>query len=128
LFKPIEADKLNLTGTQYQLDKFIKHTMPTNLSGLVSVFDQSPYEKYKGYTVSGSLSGSVEKDDKGRTNIVWYAGKNIGVTFDNGRFLADADTVKVVLIDNEVRVHSFPVDSFKLEKKKCANCGADILS
>jgi hypothetical protein len=30
---PVEVDKLNLTGSQYQLSKFIKHTTPVELVG-----------------------------------------------------------------------------------------------
>lgn len=127
LFTPVQVDALNLTGSQYQLEKFVRHTMPTDYSGLLSVFDNPAYDKYKGFTVNGSASGSVERDDKGRTNIVWYAGQNIGVTYRDGVFFTTADTVKVVLVNNQIRIHSFPVDSFKYEKKKCKICGGDII-
>jgi len=127
LYQPVEPDKLNLTASQYQLNKFVKHTTPTSLAGTVSVFDDPGYDKYKLFTVNTSGSGSVERDDQGRTNIVWYAGEDIGITFVNGHFLTTGDTVKVVLHNNELKIHSFPVDSFKYEQKKCKACGRDII-
>jgi hypothetical protein len=126
VYAPI-VDYISLTGTQYQLEKFIKHTAPITLSGIVSVFDDPRYIQYKHYTVNTSASGSVEIDNQGRTNIVWYAGNNIGVTYQNGLFVTTTDTVKVVFNDNEFKIHAFSVDSFKYEKKKCENCGRDIL-
>ena len=127
LYQPVEPDKLNLTASQYQLNKFMKHTAPTSFLGTVSVFDDPSYDKYKSFTVNTSGSGSVERDDQGRTNVVWYAGKDIGVTYVNGQFLTTGDTVKVVLHDNQIKVHSFPVDSFTYERKKCRICGRDII-
>lgn len=126
-FAPVEADKLNLTGSQYQLSKFIKHTSPTNLAGVVSVFDDPSYEQYKSSTVNGSTSGSLERDDKGRINLVWYAGQNNGITYRDGKFLTTTDTVKVVLANNQLKIHTFSVDSFVYETKRCGICGRDII-
>ncbi len=127
IYQPIEPDKSNLTASQYQLGKFLKHTTPNSLVGTVSIFDDPSYDKYKLFTVNTSGTGSVERDFQGRINIVWYAGKDIGITYVNGRFLTYGDTVKVVLHNNQFKIHSFPVDSFMYEKKKCKMCGRDII-
>jgi hypothetical protein len=127
IYSPVESEQLDLARTQYQLQKFIKHTTPENLAGLVSVFENPTYKQYKVYTVNTSASGSVEIDDRGRTNVVWYAGNDIGITYQNGSFVTTSDTVKVVLHSNAYKIHSFPVDSFVYEKKKCEKCGRDIL-
>ena len=71
--------------SEYQLEKFLKHTAPVKYS-YVSVFDSTGTENYKNYTVSTASSGWVEEDDRGRINMVWYAGKYTGATFENGIF------------------------------------------
>ena len=124
----VEPDSLNLTGSQYQLSKFLKHTTPVTCAGVVSVFYNSEYDKYKEFTVTTSASGSVEVDGQGRTNIIWYAGRDIGITYNDGRFMTTTDVVKVVLHNDNLKVHSFPVDSFRYETRKCMMCGNDILS
>lgn len=123
----VEVDKLNLTGSLYQLSKFIKHTTPKVLLGRISVFDTPKYEGYRDYSVNTSASGSVEVDSNGRTNIIWYAGSNIGVTYNSGRFECDADSIKVVLSHDGNKIHAFPVNSIAYDSKKCKICGKEIL-
>jgi len=60
----------SLTGSAYQLEKFIKHTAPTENYAINSVFDTADYGKYRDYTISGALSGCVEIDNEGRSNIL----------------------------------------------------------
>lgn len=123
----VEVDKQNLTGSSYQLSKFIKHTTPMSLFGRISVFNQPEYKNYRGYSVSASVSGSVEIDSRERMNIIWYAGRNVGVTYNNGCFECDADTIKVVLSHDENKIHTFPVSSIIYDSKKCKMCGKEII-
>jgi len=127
IITPLAAENYSLTGSVYLLDKFIKHTSPPNLNGLISVYNDPNYDQIKNYTVSTSASGSVEINNSGKVNIVYYANSNIGITYKNGNFLSDADTVKVVYHNNALKIHSFPVDSFEYEKKKCKICDRDII-
>jgi len=107
----------------------MKHSMPPPLSGgsIVSVFSIADYPTYRDYVVNAMASGSTEVDDQGRRNVVWYAGKNIGVTYSGSAFTASSDTVKVVLAHDSTKVHAFPVESGPLRMEKCADCDRDII-
>src|SRR3972149_3632859 len=74
----------NPTATQYQLDKFLKHTTPTGNYALNSVFSDPSISAYSGYLVNAGASGCLEVDDYGRKNIVWIAGSPIGITIQGG--------------------------------------------
>lgn len=52
-------------------------------------------------------SGSTEIDDYNRKNNVWFAGSNNGLSFRDGALETPTDTVKVVLSDNDGKVHAF---------------------
>lgn len=97
----------SLSGTTYQLDKFIKHTIPSSHPGKVSIFTDPSYSSYENYTISTSLSGGMELDDYGRTNLVWYAGQNTGFTLYNGVIQYPTDGVKVVLHDDDQLIHAY---------------------
>jgi len=56
----------SLTGTSYQLEKFIKHTAPTVTYPINSIFDDPTYDTYSGYIVTGTISGLLEIDNYGR--------------------------------------------------------------
>ncbi len=45
------ASPLSLTGTNYQLAKFIKHTDPTGTYAINSVYDDADYAVYENYIV-----------------------------------------------------------------------------
>ena len=123
----IETDSINLTGSQYLFEKYEKHTQIPSGSGFISIYDDPTYENYKGYTVSGSLSGALEIDEQNRKNLIWYAGENIGVTYQDGNIFFSNDTVKVVLPENTGKLHSFPVDAQNYTNAVCANCGNHII-
>jgi len=72
--------ELNYTGSIVQLDKFIKHTMPTASYKINSVFQTNDYDQFKNYMVNSICSGSVEIDNLGRMNIVWVAGEKTNLT------------------------------------------------
>ena len=117
------ASPVSLTGTQYQFEKFIKHTAPTGVYPVVSIFDDPTYDAYRNYVVNTSGSGCLEVDDRGRGSLIWVAGKKVGATFRNGVLETPDDAIKVVLYDNEWRIHSFPTLSDPIETKRCAECG-----
>ena len=118
---------VNLTGDSYLLGKFLRHTEPVTDSGVVSVYNDPTYENYEGLTISGSASGAVEIDHRGRQNSIFYAGRDIGATYRDGVFQCPADCVKVVISHDTGKLHSFPVESQPLQSARCADCGAPII-
>ncbi len=71
----------SLTGTFYQLEKYIKHTAPTGTYPLNSIFIDPTYNTYRGYILTGTLSGLLEIDNYGRKNYLWYAGEVTGAEY-----------------------------------------------
>jgi hypothetical protein len=124
---PIDAAVTSLTGSNYQFEKFTKHTAPAQYNGLVSVFFSQEYPRYRDFTISGSLSGGLQIDDKSRKNLVWYAGRDIGVTYENGIYKSPSDAVKVVLSEDPIGIHAYPVN-YELEYfERCLECGRTLL-
>jgi len=121
------TETVELTGSQYQLEKYVKHHSPVKNKGIVSVFDSPDYQTYASYTLSAAASGSAEIDDNGRLNMIFFAGKTIGATYQNGQFTIPTDTIKVVLPAVPEKTHTYPVNSANYEQSKCADCGKDIL-
>lgn len=117
-----------VTGTPYQLGKFIKHTAPTGTYDVNSVFADSSTQAYRGYIVTGTLAGYTEIDDRGRTNLLWFAGQQIGVTVRKGQLVTPADMVVVACHDNKWKIHGFPAPSTHYGQLNCQNCGAGLLS
>ncbi len=113
----------NLTGCDYQLEKFIKHTAPTGCYSINSVFDDPSYSNYRNYTISGSLSGCLEIDGGGRKNLLWYAGEQVGLTY-SGAFVIPASGVKIVFHDDDTKIHPFPFNPPQV--KVCKSCGTLI--
>lgn len=116
----------SLTGTSYQLEKYIKHTAPTGIYTINSVFDDPTYNAYSGYIVTGTISGLLEIDDYGRKNFIWYAGEQTGVEYQNGVFIAPASGVKIVFPEDDTRLHAFPITAQSGTTNYCANCGAPL--
>jgi hypothetical protein len=117
----------SLTGTQYQLDKYIKHTRPTANYRINSIFDASSIQAYSGFIINTSASGCVERDDYGRMNMVWVAGSPVGKTIQNGLPILQNDAVKVVLPENAERMHAFPTGSSDLQIRYCIVCGKPVI-
>ncbi|MEI6122331.1 MAG: hypothetical protein WCQ95_01760 [Bacteroidota bacterium] len=118
---------LNYTGSAVQLDKFIKHTMPTASYKINSIFQSNDYVQYKDYMVNSICSGSVEIDNFGRMNIVWIAGEKTGATYITGSFITDNNSVKVVKSWDCNEIHGYPTSSDDLELKICSNCGRNAV-
>ena len=122
----IPANPITLTGTLYQLGKFIKHTIPSSSYGTVSVFDEPSYENYSNYFVGTIASGCLEIDDLGRRNIIYYAGERTGVEYANGVFIIPTSGIKVVLAEDGNMTHAFPITSSPGNIVYCAICGVPI--
>jgi len=122
------SEHINFTGTTYQLDKFLKHTLPPLQNGLISVFNDPCYCAYSSYTVNALASGSTQFDQYHRKNVIWYASKDVGITFEDTIPRFPTDVVKVVLSHNENLIHAFPVDSSSIITRTCNKCGINILT
>jgi hypothetical protein len=122
------ASPESLTGTQYQLGKFLKHTAPTGTYPVNSVFDNPAYEAYQSYVVSAASSGSALVRDDGRVNLLWLAGRQIGVRLEGGQVIAPADLVVLVLVDDQYHMHAYPEISSGLGVYDCDNCGRNVIS
>lgn len=116
----------SLTGTSYQLEKFIKHTAPTGTYPINSLFSDPSYERYRDFVATTIVSGSAYIDDQGRINLLYFAGDKIGVTYENGQLLIPADTVEVVLHNNKWKIHAFPANSNSFQQTTCQNCGSPV--
>ena len=122
------VDNLNLTGSDFQLSKYLKHTIPNTQNGLLSTFDSGSYAHYRSYVVNTMASGSVEIDHNNNTNVVWYAGKETGVSYLNGNVISSPDTVKVVLSHDDEKIHAYPTCSNDIKQETCENCGEMIVA
>jgi len=125
---PIDAATQNLTGSIYQFEKYVKHTAPIEYKGIVSVFFWQDYPLYRAFTISGSLSGIVQIDDLNRRNLIWYAGRDIGITYENGIYKQPNDAVKVVLSDNPTGIHAYPVNYELQYATLCLGCSRPLPS
>lgn len=123
---PISTLSPDLTGNSYQFDKYLKHTMPERYGGVLSIFDRPEYSQYQGFTVSGSLSGCCEIDSAGRTNLIWHAGRHVGMTFKDGKYYCPNDAIKVVLHHDLTLIHTFPVNYDLHFINRCLECDSVI--
>lgn len=115
----------SLTDTPYKAGKFIKHTAPSasSIYPINSVFNDPTYQAYENHFVNAAASGFLEIDDHGRKNIIWFAGSQIGVEYHNGVFVAPTDGVKLVLPEDDNRLHPFSIGSSPMKSALCASCG-----
>ncbi len=120
------ASPTTLTGTRYQLDKFIKHTAPSRSYHLLSVFDDPTYGAYSSYVVSTGASGMLQIDDHGRKNLIWFAGRRTGAEYQDGVFAAPADGVKVVWAESDTKLHAFPIAASPPSTVTGASCGREL--
>lgn len=116
------VDPSALTANQYQLDKFVKHTAPTGVYPTNSVFYDNSWSGYQNYMVTVAASGCLEVDNYGRKNLIYFAGEETGLRYDNGSFTAPCSGVMLVCGESVGYVHAFPID-FSPESRICAQCG-----
>jgi hypothetical protein len=120
------AEPMILTGTEYQLNKYLKHTAPTSDYNFNTIFTGPASSTYHSYIVTTIASGHVQVDDRGRTNVLWVASGPTGITFHKGNFAGPTNAVKVVYHDNENKIHGFPIQSSALGVATCVSCGRPI--
>lgn len=113
----------DVLGTTYQLTKFMKHSVPSQFHGVVSVFESTSTGRYEKYIVDTVASGAVEVDDQNRRNFIWLAGERTGFRYEHGILQGPQDGVKVVLSSESGEIHAFPVQASALASERCARCG-----
>jgi hypothetical protein len=57
-FLPTKIE-MNYTGSSVQLDKFIKHTMPSTTYKINSIFNTNDYDKFKNYIIVRIKIGTI---------------------------------------------------------------------
>lgn len=119
------VDPAALPATQYQLDKYVKHTAPTGVYPTNSVFNDPSWSGYRSHMVAAAASGCLQIDDQGRKNLIYFAGKETGLRYDNGVFTAPCSGVALVCGENSGRFHAFPSE-FHPESRKCSCCGQPV--
>lgn len=117
----------NLTGSNYQVGKFIKHTCIPTQSGTISIFNTPDYKNYENYVINANASGSVEKQSNGKISYILYAGLNMGFEYRDGVFIQPVDAVKVVVTYDLSKIHAYPTSSKGIRSSNCFNCGNPIL-
>ena len=115
-------------SSTYQLEKYIKHTVPDSTCLYQSIFDNSATTHYREAIVNTACAGAVEHDDRGRKNLIYVATTGrIGCSFRNGVLERPNDTIKVVLSSDPARVHAFTENSTKYLTALCEKCGTPIV-
>ena len=127
---PFASDSIDLTGTIYKFEEFVNHLIShdTNRRGSIysKICKDPAYEIYKDWHVNSSLSGCAESDAYGRTHLIFYLWKEIGLTLEMGGAVCNVDTVKLVLDENDNTIHVYSVAPGNyLKMTYCAMCARD---
>jgi hypothetical protein len=112
-----------IVGSSYQLEKYVKHTVPDESFEVQSVFETPSTRVYADFLVDALTAGSIEIDDKGSTNVIWAAGRPTGFLYREGSLIQPQDAVKVVLSSSASRVHAYPANSTNFAGVTCSRCG-----
>ena len=123
---PASTEIDHLLGNQYQLEKFVKHTIPNTAYPISSIFSDPGTAAYAHYVVSTAGSGWYQVDDQGRYNMAWYAGQATGAEYHNGVFHIPASGIRLVSYYNEFKIHAFPDAAQELATATCDRCGKPI--
>lgn len=116
----------NLIGTEYKLEKFVKHNFPTEFEEIHSIFKEPNLLKYSQYVINTSASGCLEIDDHGRKNLIFVAGETTGYTLVNGEIFRPDDAVRLVFYKDTNKIHAFST-SGSVIPKLCSRCGCPIV-
>jgi len=116
-----------LLETEYQLEKYVKHTRPERIYEVNSLFKDPSTATYADFIINTAAAGSVEVDDLGRTNFIWVAGQYVGATYIQGEFEYPNDSIRLVLPFDADKVHAFPFSSTGLTDLTCRKCGRSVL-
>jgi hypothetical protein len=111
----------------YTLQKFLEHTVSGMTGKLKSIFADRSWAAYQDFMVDAVNSGCLEVDDQNRKNLIVFAGKETGVTFHSGKFVASCSSVKVVLSESSGQIHAFPSNVIA-ESQVCVACGRRVPS
>ena len=116
--------------TQYQLEKYAKHTAPDSEHAIQSVFLQSDTSAYAGYMVSALLAGAVEVDEQGRHNVVWVAGTPTGFLYEHGQLMrplghANISTTSRYLSTTAVHLQN-TLRKFEQARQVCTQVAQDL--
>lgn len=117
----------SLMASSYQLDKFMKHTVPDPECNIQGVFLDPSTQAYQSYAVSASVSGSVVVQDDGRVRCSWVAGKLTGFTYQDGEIVQPSDAIKFVCLNVPGKEHPYPVSSTEFTSGSCQDCGTPIV-
>ena len=128
---PINISGINMTGyypgqPYSPIDKYFKHVQYTGQQGIVSIYNTPDYDTYRQFGINAYLSGCVEVKDGFRTNLLWYAGRDIGLRYNNGIIQWPEDTVRLTFHDNAFKFHHFSQSSLNIPVGNCAHCGRVI--
>ena len=121
----LEANPGGKYPYDYQWEKYVKHTVPTEIYSINSVFLNSTWNSYQHHMVSAMASGCLEIDDWGRKNLILFAGSTTGMQYNNGMFASTCSGVMAVLTENSTMVHAFPCN-FHPESRSCEKCGRPV--
>ena len=121
---PIEnLDTLNPTGTAYQCMKHTKHTAPTGIYSVNSVFDYP--DRYVDYLINAGLSGSVQLYHDGSIRkVILFAREYIGSKQQNG-FVMPTETIILVYPNERPKTHIYSEEA-RLYDTICSDCGCLI--
>lgn len=117
------AAPTTLVDTQYQLDKYLKHTAPQSAYNFNTVFTAPGSLTYEKCLVSAIASGHVLVDSQNRVNVCWVASEQTGIALVDGKFVGPTHAVKVVLHHDDQKIHAFPIRTSDLSAQPCARCG-----
>ena len=134
----VDPQLINLSGSfagEKLYEKYHKHVLNSGSHNINSVFTyddfdlSSPisYDEYKEYCINTAYSGSLEIDDKGRRNLVWFADKPTGETTISGSAAGHCNGIKLVLWSSSLAIHAYPTSSAVLFSASCACCGHPLV-
>src|SRR5437660_8944466 len=126
-----DLDPATLLSTDYQLKKFVKHTVlqpPSSTWVINSVFKDPTINGYEKWVVNSVASGCVAIDPSGNHSYIFAAGREVGLTYKGGSFHTVGDAVKVVLPIDPGRIHAYPMSSHVIAAKTCSNCGEPVVT
>jgi hypothetical protein len=110
-------------ATEYQLGKYLKHTVLDPAFAVQSIFISASTRAYEHYIVDAMTAGAVEEDARGRWNLIVPAGKEVGIRYEHGQPVAPEDAIKAVLSSEDGRVHAFSVEFSSFQGVACLDCG-----
>ena len=115
--------------SQYQIEKWDKHTIPSTSIGYQTVFDSRSSSQYAGAIYEAVDLGFIEEDDKGRLNILHCpsTGSRIGQAFARGQNLGRMDMSRVVNWSQETGIHAMLDGSSDFSTVQCSACRNPVL-